>query len=95
MKIFRGHCLLFDYYILKLLVTSHTVRLIFISPQLVPGLLLRLLNIHFRIIYLHLLLAAHNDSIWSAAWGRSDQDSLGAETIVTGSVDDLVKIWRW
>ncbi|PVD36343.1 hypothetical protein C0Q70_03322 [Pomacea canaliculata] len=40
-------------------------------------------------------LLTHNDSIWSAAWGRSDQDSLGAETIVTGSVDDLVKIWRW
>lgn len=32
---------------------------------------------------------AHADGIWSVAW--SDVDN----TIVTGSVDDLVKTWSW
>jgi WD repeat-containing protein 61 len=37
---------------------------------------------------------AHEDSIWSCAWGaRSEKD--GTENIVTGSVDDIVKIWKW
>ncbi|KAK7482161.1 hypothetical protein BaRGS_00026626 [Batillaria attramentaria] len=39
--------------------------------------------------------AAHDDSIWSCAWGRNDRDPLGAEVIVTGSVDDTVKVWKW
>ena len=38
---------------------------------------------------------AHDDSIWSCAWGRNDRDALGAEVIVTGSVDDTVKVWKW
>ncbi|CAD6238110.1 GSCOCG00008397001-RA-CDS [Cotesia congregata] len=54
---------------------------------------------------------AHEDSIWSCAWGRpkkkidtqpdneDSQDSIrsssdDAEYIVTGSVDDLVKVWE-
>ncbi|ROL52810.1 WD repeat-containing protein 61, partial [Anabarilius grahami] len=36
---------------------------------------------------------AHEDAIWTAAWGRSEKD--GSETIVTGSLDDLVKVWKW
>ncbi|KAG7265333.1 hypothetical protein CRUP_014369 [Coryphaenoides rupestris] len=36
---------------------------------------------------------AHDDAIWTAAWGRSEAD--GSETIVTGSLDDMVKVWKW
>ena len=36
---------------------------------------------------------AHDDSIWSCAWGKSERD--GTDNIITGSVDDSVKIWRW
>jgi len=36
---------------------------------------------------------AHEDSIWTVAWGTSDKD--GIENIVTGAVDDMVKCWRW
>lgn len=45
--------------------------------------------------YTHSVLApaAHEDAIWTAAWGRSEKD--GSETIVTGSLDDLVKVWKW
>lgn len=38
-------------------------------------------------------ILAHEDSIWSCSWGRSDKD--GTENIVTGSVDDTVKVWKW
>ena len=40
----------------------------------------------------HLSLA-HEDSIWTVAWGTSDKD--GIENIITGAVDDMVKCWRW
>uniref|UniRef100_A0A3B4WDV8 Superkiller complex protein 8 n=1 Tax=Seriola lalandi dorsalis TaxID=1841481 RepID=A0A3B4WDV8_SERLL len=36
---------------------------------------------------------AHDDAIWTAAWGKSEAD--GSETIVTGSLDDMVKVWKW
>lgn len=36
---------------------------------------------------------AHDDAIWTAAWGKSQMN--GAETIVTGSLDDMVKVWKW
>uniref|UniRef100_H3A7T6 Superkiller complex protein 8 n=1 Tax=Latimeria chalumnae TaxID=7897 RepID=H3A7T6_LATCH len=36
---------------------------------------------------------AHDDAIWTVAWGMSEKD--GSETIVTGSLDDLVKVWKW
>ncbi|KAA8590294.1 hypothetical protein FQN60_014228 [Etheostoma spectabile] len=36
---------------------------------------------------------AHDDAIWTAAWGKSEAD--GTETIVTGSLDDMVKVWKW
>lgn len=38
-------------------------------------------------------LSAHDDAIWTAAWGKSEAD--GSETIVTGSLDDMVKVWKW
>ena len=38
-------------------------------------------------------LAAHEDSLWSCAWAKNERD--GSENIVTGGVDDLVKIWKW
>ena len=37
--------------------------------------------------------SAHDDAIWTAAWGKSEAD--GSETIVTGSLDDMVKVWKW
>jgi len=39
------------------------------------------------------VLSAHDDSIWSCAWGRSNKDNV--ENIVTGSIDDKVKVWKW
>jgi len=48
--------------------------------------------------------SAHEDSIWSCAWGRkkgSESEGFGDGTredvdyIITGSVDDMVKVWRW
>lgn len=37
---------------------------------------------------------AHDDSIWSCAWGAVNEKD-GTENIITGSVDDTVKIWKW
>lgn len=39
------------------------------------------------------LPSAHDDAIWTAAWGKSEAD--GSETIITGSLDDMVKVWKW
>ncbi|KAH0619834.1 hypothetical protein JD844_014165, partial [Phrynosoma platyrhinos] len=36
---------------------------------------------------------AHDDAIWSVAWGRNRND--GSETVISGSLDDLVKVWKW
>ena len=36
---------------------------------------------------------AHDDSLWTCAWGRSEKD--GTDYIMTGSIDDKVKVWRW
>nr|DBA32930.1 TPA: hypothetical protein GDO54_000676 [Pyxicephalus adspersus] len=36
---------------------------------------------------------AHRDAIWSVAWGKNTND--GSETVVSGSLDDLVKVWKW
>jgi len=38
---------------------------------------------------------AHEDSIWSCAWGAKYNTDGGTEHIITGSVDDTVKIWKW
>nr|XP_060611929.1 superkiller complex protein 8 [Anolis sagrei ordinatus] len=35
---------------------------------------------------------AHDDAIWSVAWGRNRND--GTETVISGSLDDLVKVWK-
>jgi len=37
--------------------------------------------------------SAHDDGIWCCAWGRFEKES--SEVVVTGSVDDKVKIWTW
>ncbi|KAK3735552.1 hypothetical protein RRG08_054126 [Elysia crispata] len=39
--------------------------------------------------------SAHEDSIWSCAFGRNERDPSGSETVVTGSIDDYVKVWKW
>lgn len=39
------------------------------------------------------MFSAHEDGIWSCAWSKSEND--GNEYLVTGSVDDSVRIWRW
>lgn len=36
---------------------------------------------------------AHDDAIWSVAWGTNKKEN--SETVVTGSLDDLVKVWKW
>ena len=46
-----------------------------------------------QLLILGLMFAAHEDSIWSCAWGKSEKD--GTENIVTGSIDDLVKVYKW
>lgn len=38
-------------------------------------------------------LLAHDDAIWSVAWGKNKKD--GSETVISGSLDDLVKVWKW
>lgn len=38
-------------------------------------------------------LSAHDDAIWSVAWGKNRND--GSETVISGSLDDLVKVWKW
>ncbi|XP_054162700.1 SKI8 subunit of superkiller complex protein-like [Oppia nitens] len=42
---------------------------------------------------LHRQEAAHDDGIWSVGWARGVSD--GIEHIVTGSLDDTVKAWKW
>ena len=48
---------------------------------------------HFIYFHAKSYCLAHDDSIWSCAWGKSERD--GTDNIITGSVDDSVKIWRW
>ena len=36
---------------------------------------------------------AHEDGIWSCAWKKNE--ATGNDVIVTGSVDDTVKVWKW
>lgn len=36
---------------------------------------------------------AHEDGIWAGAWTKSLKD--GSEHIISGSIDDKVKIWSW
>ncbi|KAI1904052.1 hypothetical protein AGOR_G00001710 [Albula goreensis] len=36
---------------------------------------------------------AHDDAIWTTAWGQNEKDRT--ETIITGSLDDTVKVWKW
>jgi WD repeat-containing protein 61 len=39
------------------------------------------------------LFIAHEDGIWAGAWTKSLKD--GSEHIISGSIDDKVKIWSW
>lgn len=41
----------------------------------------------------HCLCLAHEDGIWAGAWTKSLKD--GSEHIISGSIDDKVKIWSW
>ena len=50
-----------------------------------------LLSVKYKKVII--FVPAHEDSIWTVAWGTSDKD--GTENIVTGAVDDMVKCWRW
>ena len=36
---------------------------------------------------------AHDDGIWCCCWGKFEKEN--SEIIVTGSVDDKIKIWSW
>ena len=36
---------------------------------------------------------AHDDGIWCCAWSKFEKENI--EVIVTGSVDDKIKIWTW
>lgn len=36
---------------------------------------------------------AHDEAIWSVSWAKSEEKHLGV--LVTGSLDDTVKAWRW
>ena len=48
---------------------------------------------NFVIFQYCVLMAAHDDSIWTVAWGTNEKD--GMENVLTGAVDDMVKCWRW
>ena len=41
----------------------------------------------------YLSFVAHEDGIWAGAWTKSLKD--GSEHIISGSIDDKVKIWSW
>lgn len=43
--------------------------------------------------YFHFFCLAHEDGIWAGAWTKSLKD--GSEHIISGSIDDKVKIWSW
>lgn len=36
---------------------------------------------------------AHDDGIWCCSWSKFEKENT--EIIVTGSVDDKIKIWSW
>lgn len=36
---------------------------------------------------------AHDDAIWSVSWAKGETDQI--DHIVTGSLDDTVKAWKW
>ena len=36
---------------------------------------------------------AHSDSVWGVAWTRNE--TLEQELILTGSVDNTVRVWAW
>jgi WD repeat-containing protein 61 len=36
---------------------------------------------------------AHEDGIWCCAWSRFEKENT--DIIVSGSVDDKIKIWSW
>ena len=38
-------------------------------------------------------MTAHQDSIWALATSRNETDL--SDYIVTGGVDDMVKLWKW
>lgn len=57
--------------------------------QIVPSAVMKCTCFTLRLC----LCSAHDDAIWTAAWGRSEADA--SETIVTGSLDDMVKVWKW
>ena len=40
-----------------------------------------------------LLSPAHSDSVWGVAWTRNE--TLDQELIVSGSVDNTVRVWAW
>ena len=39
------------------------------------------------------LSAAHSDSVWGVAWTRNE--TLEQDLILTGSVDNTVRVWAW
>lgn len=41
-----------------------------------------------------LVCLAHEDSIWSCVWAAKTGPDA-SEHIITGSIDDSVKVWRW
>ena len=36
---------------------------------------------------------AHSDSVWGVAWTRNE--TLDQELILSGSVDNTVRVWAW
>lgn len=38
-------------------------------------------------------LTAHDDGIWCCAWQKRESD--GQEVVITGSLDNTLKLWNW
>lgn len=36
---------------------------------------------------------AHEDGIWAVAWRTNENDNT--ENVITGGIDDLLKVWKW
>ena len=56
-----------------------------------PSSLAKEMTNHYSILFKQ--EQAHNDAIWSVAWGTNKKEN--SETVVMGSLDDLVKVWKW
>lgn len=50
-------------------------------------------SIENRLIDFYFDILAHNEAIWCCAWRKRESD--GKDIIVTGALDNSLKLWEW